>query len=57
MTVRIAGIAADIAAEMIVIIVTFMRTFRIRRNLSDVEMAGPSISDLLLKGGVFMFNI
>jgi hypothetical protein len=55
--VRIAGIAADIAAEMIVIIVTFMRTFRIRRNLSDVEMAGPSISDLLLKGGVFMFNI
>lgn len=52
MIVRIAGIVADITSEMIVIIVTFMRTFGIRRNLSQVQMTGPSISGLLLKGGV-----
>ena len=52
MIVRIAGIAADITSEMIVIVVTFMKTFSIRNNLSNVDMNGPSLSDLLLKGGV-----
>ena len=56
MIVRIAGIAADITSEMIVIVVTFMKTFSIRNNLSNVDMNGPSLSDLLLKGGVFIFN-
>jgi len=52
---RIAGIAADITSEVIVIVVTFMRTFSIRNNLSNVDMNGPSISNLLLKGGVVHF--
>ncbi|KAF8070104.1 hypothetical protein FPV67DRAFT_1754487 [Lyophyllum atratum] len=54
--VRIAGIAADIISESIVIIVTIRKTFRLRNNLS---LAGPAerpgLGKLLFRDGTLYF--
>jgi hypothetical protein len=54
MTVRIAGIVADITLETIVIVVTFMKTFNTRKNVGNT---GPSFAGLLLKAGASMSNM
>ncbi|GLB37022.1 hypothetical protein LshimejAT787_0400730 [Lyophyllum shimeji] len=58
MTVRIAGIIADILSETIVIIVTVRRTSRLRKNL---KLAGPSdrpgLGRLFFRDGTMYFLV
>lgn len=57
LTVRIAGILADLMAELIVISVTIRKTLHIRGNLPTDGMSKlPSVSGLILRDGGSLLN-